>query len=151
MERDYAEMLSALCDENAEFLVVGAHAMAAHGLPRATGALDLWLRADKANSERVWRALNRFGAPMGDLTLEDLQRPGVVYQIGVAPCRIDLLTSIEGVSFASAWPRRKSIRVGERAVAVIGADDLLANKRATGRAKDMVDVEWLEQRIAGDA
>src|SRR5438874_12136890 len=89
-------MLSALCAAGAEFLIVGAHALAAHGLPRATGDLDLWVRPTPANAERVLAALRSFGAPLFDLEAEDLTRPGTVFQIGMVPCRIDILTSIFG-------------------------------------------------------
>lgn len=76
MNRDFAEMLSALCDAGADFLIVGAHALAAHGTPRATGALDLWVRPTPSNAERDWAALRAFGAPLHDLTPDDLAMPG---------------------------------------------------------------------------
>ncbi len=85
MNRDFAEMLSALSDAGAEFLVVGAHALAAHGRPRATGDLDIWVRPSAENAERVWSALARFGAPLAALTRRDLQTPGIEFQIGVEP------------------------------------------------------------------
>lgn len=92
MNRDFVEMLSALCDAEAEFLVVGAHALAAHELPRATQDLDLWIRATPDNAARVWSALASFGAPLQGLTQDDFARPGVVFQIGLPPYRIDILT-----------------------------------------------------------
>lgn len=147
MNRDFVEMLSALSAAGAEFLVVGAYALAAHGRPRATGGLDLWIRATHANAERVWTALARFGASLDELTKEDLAGPGVVFQIGLPPCRIDVLTTIDGVTFAEAWPRRTTVRIDELQVPVLGREDLLANKRATARPQDLADVAWLE---AGD-
>src|ERR1700757_677471 len=98
MNRDFVEMLSALVEARAEFLIVGAHALAAHGVPRATGDLDIWVRSESKNADKVLAALDAFGAPRLDLTREDLLRPGTVFQIGVAPSRIDIL-SISGVSF----------------------------------------------------
>ncbi len=144
-------MLSALSGEGAEFLIVGAYAMAAHGVPRATGDLDIWVRPSSANAARVMRALRRFGAPVFDLTESDLARTGTVFQIGQPPSRIDILTSVDGVTFGSAWPRRMSSRVEQIDVAVIGYDELLRNKRAAARPKDLVDVGILEANppIAG--
>src|SRR4051812_1317630 len=103
MNRDFAEMLSALSAAGAEFLVVGAHALAAHGRPRATGDLDIWVRSTSENAEKVWSALARFGAPLSGLSKADLQAPDVVFQIGIEPNRIDILTSIDGVDFDGAW------------------------------------------------
>jgi hypothetical protein len=148
MNRDFAEMLSALSAAQAEFLVVGAHAMAAHGLPRATGDLDIWVRPTRENAERVWTALARYGAPMGDLRVEDLSTPGMIFQIGVVPCRVDVLTVIDGVSFEAAWPRRIQSTTWGITVPVLGRDDLIANKRASGRPKDLADLAWLESRKA---
>src|SRR5437867_7963755 len=106
MNRDFVEMLCALSETGAEFIIVGAHALAAHGHPRATGDLDIWVRPSPENAPRVWQALAKFGAPLGELTLQDLQTPDVVFQIGVVPCRIDLLTSISGVAFEDGWANR---------------------------------------------
>ena len=144
MDPDFSDMLSALCAETAEFMVVGAYAMAAHGLPRATGDIDIWVRPTPENARRVWRALERFGAPLSRLKIEDLLDPNTVYQIGVAPHRIDILTSISGVDFESAWSTRKEARLGGLDVHVLGRDQLIENKRASGRPKDLVDLEWLE-------
>jgi hypothetical protein len=144
MNRDFVEMLSALSAARAEVLVVGAHALAAHGRPRATGDLDLWVRATPDNAERVWTALARFGAPLGDLTKGDLATPEIVFQIGQPPCRIDVLTAIDGITFDEAWPRRLTIAIEDLEVPVLGREDLLANKRATARPQDLADVAWLE-------
>ena len=141
---DYRDMLCMLNDEAVEYLVVGAHALAAHGYPRATADMDVWVRCSEENAQRVWRALCRFGAPMQDLTIADLVTPDVVFQIGIKPRRIDILTSIAGVIFEEAWPRRKSIVVDSIPIAVIGRDDLLKNKQNTGRTKDRADAEWLD-------
>ena len=140
MNRDYAEMLSALSAAGADFLVVGAHALAVHGRPRATGDLDIWVRPSPENAVRVWRALEAFRAPLFDLTLEDLTRPGVVFQMGVPPCRIDILTEISGVTFEEAWPRRVSFVVDGQRLPFLGRADLAANKRAAGRPKDLADL-----------
>jgi hypothetical protein len=145
MERDFVEMLSALCAADAEFLVVDAHALAAHGVPRATGDLDVWVRPTDDNAARVLTALLTFGAPLHDLS-DDLSRPDTVFQIGVAPCRIDLLTSLSGtIDFETAWKRRCTIDVEGLKISCIGRDDLIANKRACGRPQDLADVARLER------
>jgi hypothetical protein len=137
-------MLSALSDAGAEFLIVGAHALAFHGYPRATGDLDLWIRANPENADRVWQAIERFGAPRRNLEPKDLCEPDIVFQIGIEPNRIDILTSISGVDFADAWKDRKMAIINGRSQAVIGRDHLLKNKLATARPKDLLDASWLQ-------
>src|SRR4051794_34789333 len=103
-------MLSALVEAEAEFLIVGAHALAAHGVPRATGALDVWVTPTPANATRGTPPLGAFGVPLHDLTLDDLTRPDTVFQIGLPPSRVDILTGITGVQFEDAWPRRVALQ-----------------------------------------
>ena len=150
MNPNFRDMLCALYDEKADFLVVGAYALAAHGLPRATGDLDLWIRPTAENAQRVWNALLRFRAPLSRLKVEDFWQPDVVVQIGVAPNRIDLLTSITGVDFEEAWNQRAPFEVEGRTIGVIGREHLLINKRTLARPKDLADAIWLEQNQAGD-
>ncbi|MBC8647746.1 MAG: hypothetical protein H7X85_11310 [Thermoanaerobaculia bacterium] len=145
MNRDFVEMLSALSEAGAEFLVVGAHAMAAHGVPRATGDLDLWVRANADNAGRVLIALERFGAPLFDLAAGDLASTGNVFQIGQPPNRIDILTSISGVDFDDAWKNRMTIEAGGLSVPVLGKQDFIRNKRAVGRPRDLRDLEMLAE------
>jgi hypothetical protein len=144
MNPDFVEMLAALSAAEAEFMIVGAHAVAAYARPRATGDLDIWVRATPDNAARVWEALVAFGAPLDELTEADLAADDLVYQIGIVPSRIDILTSIEGVAFAEAWPNRSSVNVGGVEVAVIGRADLIRNKRALGRKRDLADIAALE-------
>jgi hypothetical protein len=143
MNRDFVEMLSALSAAGARFLVVGAHALAAHGAPRATGHLDIWIQATPDNAARVLEALRTFGAALLDVTLDDLSKPDTVFQIGLPPSRIDILSSISGVAFDPAWSRRLEIRIGDLDVGVIGREDFIANKTATGRPKDLMDLTLL--------
>jgi len=145
MNRDFVEMLSALSTTEVEFLIVGAHALAAHGYVRSTGDLDIWIRASPENAVRVWSALTEFGAPLNDLTVKDLSSPGTVYQIGLPPTRIDLLTEISGITFEEAWPRRNTLHIASLEVPFIGREDLITNKRATGRLKDLADIEELDR------
>lgn len=143
MNRDFVEMLSALCGAGVEFLIVGAHALAAHGAPRATGDLDIWVRPTGENADRVLAALRSFGAPLFDLTRDDLTRPDTVCQIGVPPSRIDVLSGVTGLVFDDAWKNRIEIAVGDLTVPVIGRDDFVTNKRASGRPKDLSDLTLL--------
>ena len=141
---DYKDILSAFSAEKVEYMLVGAYALAAHGLPRATGDIDLWIRSTPENAHRVWGALAAFGAPLDGLTEEDFLGADVVLQIGVAPCRIDVVTSIDGVEFEDAWARRIGIEIEGIQVNVIGRDDLIRNKRAAARPQDLADVARLE-------
>ena len=113
MSPDFKDLLSEFNAHGVEYLVVGAYALAAHGRVRATGDLDVWVRPEPANAKRVLAALLKFGAPLQDLTEQDLSTPGIVYQVGVVPNRIDLLTSITGLDFESAWSRRGMVMIGE--------------------------------------
>ena len=142
---DYKDMLRALSEEGASFLLVGAYALAVHGYPRATMDIDLWVMPSPANSSAVMRALRRFGAPLQDLTEDDLHADGIVFQIGVAPRRIDLLTSLSGLNYQDAYERSLPMKVDGLEFRVLSVRDLIRNKRATGRTKDLADIEVLEQ------
>ena len=144
MNRDFAEMLNALADESVEYLVVGAYAVAGHGIPRATGDIDLWVRPTPANAARLWRALARFGAPRSRLTEATFTQADIVYQIGLPPNRIDLLTTIDGVAFDEAWRDRVACVIAGIPFQMLSKAHLIANKRATGRPQDLADVARLE-------
>ena len=144
MNRDFAEMLKALGAESVEFLVVGAYAVAGHGIPRATGDIDLWVRPTADNAARLWRALERFGAPRSRVSPESFTQPDVVYQIGLPPNRIDFLTTIDGVEFDDAWAEKVPCVVGGIAFNMISLRHLVANKIATGRPQDLADVARLQ-------
>jgi len=128
-------------------LVVGAHALAVHDRPRNTKDLDLWIHATRDNAGRVWRALSAFGAPLDRLTIDDLSEDDVVFQVGVAPVRIDILTSISGVDFDEAWPGRVEIERDGFTVPVIGAEAFVKNKEATGRDQDLIDAARVRRRL----
>ena len=141
---DFHDLLSALSAEKARFLVVGAYAVAVHGRPRTTKDIDVWVEASPDNAARVMRALRAFGAPLGDLREEELHVEGTGFQMGVPPRRIDVLTKISGIAFADAFPNRVETSFGDGLVcAVIGVDDLIANKRAAARPQDLADVDAL--------
>lgn len=144
MNSDFLDMLSALSAEAAEFLVVGAFAMAAHGYVRSTGDLDVWVRHTPENAGRVWRALGMYGAPLAGLHLTDLTEPDVVFRIGVPPRQIDILTTIAGVEFDEAWARRSISAITDVGVCYLSRELLIVNKKATGRPRDLADAIWLE-------
>lgn len=127
------------------YLLVGGYAVAFHARPRYTKDLDVWIEASPANAQRAWKALAAFGAPLQDLRLEDLTRPEMVFQIGLPPNRIDLLTELLGVDFAEAWERRVTTTYGDCTIAVLSRADLIRNKRKVGRPQDLIDVEELER------
>ena len=147
---DFLDLLRALIEAGVEFVVVGAHALAAHGHPRATGDLDVLVRPTPDNAARVIDALLQFGAPLDahGVSRADFEAPGNVYQVGLPPRRIDLLTSISGVSFDEAAASRILVTLGGMKLPILGRAALIKNKRATGRPKDIVDADDLEREKA---
>jgi hypothetical protein len=140
---DARDLLRAFCARDVRFLIVGAHALGFYGTPRATGDFDLFVEPTPENARRVMAALEEFGAPLFDLTLDDLSRPGVVFQMGVPPYRIDLNTELTGVTFEECWRDRGVARVEGLELPVIARAAMVRNKRATGRPKDLLDLELL--------
>jgi hypothetical protein len=147
VNQDFKELLLAFNEHDVEYLIVGAHALAAYGHVRATKDLDLWVRPNRENAERVLAGLTAFGAPIGELTKEDLVTAGTIFQIGMPPLRIDLITAIDGVDFAETWPDRFSTNFGGVSVSVISGHHLLINKKAAARSQDLADVERLEAGV----
>ena len=143
MNPDFVDLLRAFAAAEVRFLVVGAYALAVHGRPRATGDLDVWVEATHANAGKVMDALAAFGAPLAGVQRADFERPGVVYQIGVPPGRIDVLTELTGIAFADAWNGRHRAPFGDLQVDFIGREAFIANKRAIGRPKDLADIDGL--------
>ncbi len=138
---DFSDLLREFVAGGVRFLLVGAHALAAHAEPRATGDLDVWIARDSENARKVYAALARFGAPLNIVSADDFTSDDLIFQIGVVPRRIDVITAIDGVSFEDAWPRRTELTIGGLPIPVIGRAEFLANKRASGRPKDLGDVE----------
>ena len=145
MNPDFVDFLAALLATEARFLVVGAHALAVHGVPRATGDIDVWVERSPENAARVWRALEAFGAPAAVLGVKpgDLQTPDLVIQIGLPPRRIDVLTGVSGLEFDDAWHGRVVHPVDRLDVPFLGREALIRNKRASGRFRDLGDLEAL--------
>lgn len=149
MNDDWLDLLAELTGAEVRFLIVGAHALAVHGIPRGTQDLDVWIERSAANAERTWRALASFGAPLQEMgiTAEELETDSTVVQVGLPPNRIDVMTAISGVpDFGAAWSRRVDGTVRGRTLPFLGRADLIANKRAAGRPKDLVDLAALEGR-----
>ncbi|RJP34109.1 MAG: hypothetical protein C4547_11365 [Phycisphaerales bacterium] len=144
LNKDYRDMLHALAEEGARFLLVGAYALAAHGYPRATIDLDLWVMPSSDNADAVLRAIQRFGAPLGNLCRADLVKDDTVFQIGVAPRRIDIITGASGLRFEEAFLNSVVVDVDGIPVHIPSIDDLIRNKKASGRTKDLADAEALE-------
>jgi hypothetical protein len=146
---DFEEILLAFNAAGVKYLVIGAFALAAYTRPRATGDIDLWVEASPDNARRVFSALVSFGAPLEDVSETTFAETDIVFQIGIAPIRIDILTGIDGVSFDEAWPNRTPAMIGTVPTHVIGRSDLKRNKAAAGRPQDLADIARLESD-AGD-
>jgi hypothetical protein len=144
LNEDYRDILQSLADEQAKYLLVDAYALAAHGYPRATMDIDIWVMPSPDNAEAVLRALRRFGAPTSELTSADLQKSDTVFQVGVAPRRIDIITGASGFRFDEAFANSIEIEIEGLKIRIPSVDDLIRNKRASGRTKDLADVEALE-------
>jgi hypothetical protein len=140
---DFRELLALFNVRPVEYLIVGGYALALHGAPRFTGDLDIFVNPDAANAPRILTALAAFGFASVGLTLSDFERPDQVGQLGVPPVRIDLITSLTGVSWDEAWAGRIAGRYGDMPVHYIGRAQFVANKRATGRTKDVADLAML--------
>ena len=143
MNPHFVEILSAFRDEGVEFLVIGAHALAVHGHVRATLDIDLWVKPTLENAARTWRALERFRAPLSKMRIGDFAEPEVLYRIGLPPSRIDIMTSVTGLDFDTAWPNRMTAAFGNVDAPVLGLEDMRTAKRAAGRLKDLADLEEL--------
>ncbi|MFN0103698.1 MAG: nucleotidyltransferase [Bryobacteraceae bacterium] len=141
---NFSELLSLFEELGVRYLVVGGYALMNYTEPRYTKDIDLWIQATPENGARVFQALLRFGAPLAGIVADDFSTPGLIYQMGRPPIRVDVLTSLSGVEFLSCWERRATGRFGSRDVYVISIDDLIVNKRKVGRLQDLADVERLE-------
>lgn len=143
LDKDFSEFVESFIEHDVRFMIVGGYALAAHGLPRATGDLDAWVWIDPANAQRIVAALRDFGFGQMEISESDFTRSDSVVQLGYPPYRIDILTSIDGVEFEEAWDRRLTVELQGLSVPVIGRNDLIVNKRAAGRRQDLADVERL--------
>jgi hypothetical protein len=143
LNRDFREFIALLHSNKVNYLVVGGYALGTHGAPRYTGDIDFWVGTAHANLERLMSALVQFGLGSLGIVPADLLPPKGVVQLGYPPRRIDLLGQIDGVSFEDCFASRYVTTIGDLQVNVIGRQDLIANKRAAGRLKDLADLEAL--------
>ena len=143
LNSDYKEMLQNLLDHKVEFLIVGAYAMAMYGYPRATGDIDIWIMVSPENSKKIFNALKVFGAPLAEVNEDTFTQKGIVFQIGVAPRRIDIITEIDGVDYKTAMANKEILNFSGLDLPVISKKDLILNKRSTGRDKDRLDADTL--------
>lgn len=145
LNQDYREMLSLLIEKEVEFVLVGAYALAVHGFPRATGDIDIFVRPNPENAINLYECLAKFGAPLEGVSVEDFSSPSVIFQIGVAPRRIDILTTIDAVSFQEAIEDALVVQIEGLKIPVLSKSKLIKNKESTGRAKDKIDAENLKK------
>lgn len=147
LNEDFRDLLALFAEAGVEFVIVGAYALAFHGAPRASGDIDLFVRPTPDNARRIVAALARFGAPLdaAGVTAADFARPGTMYQIGLPPRRIDVLTEVSGLTFDEAWASRVAVDMDGRTVHFIGRDAFLKNKEAAGRPQDIADVARLRR------
>lgn len=150
--QDFQELLCALNDHNVEYLLIGGYAVSVHSEPRATKDLDIWIRTDRENSVAVFKALAAFGAPLAGFTPEDFNdAPRSVFQMGVPPHRIDILQAIDGVNFDEAWQTRIETQIDGVPVHLISSEMLIRNKLASGRPRDLLDVEDIREATLPDS
>ncbi len=145
LNKDYRELLQSLSDREVKFIVVGAYALGVHGFVRATGDINIWVEPGEDNSARVYNALEDFGSPLSDIDKNTFSEEGVIFQIGVVPRRIDIITRISGVDFKSAYSNRIEVNIDGLDIPFLSKDDLITNKRVAGRPKDKIDVDWLTE------
>jgi len=148
LNKDYKEMLQLLLEEQVDFMIVGAYALGTHGYPRATGDIDIWVKPSKPNSRKVYKALARFGAPLDQIQIDDFSAEGIVFQIGVAPRRIDILTQATGLTYEEADEDKITVEIEGLKIPVISLGKFIKNKMAMGRDKDKLDVETLTKKKA---
>jgi hypothetical protein len=143
IQQDFKELLALFNDHKVEYIIVGGYALAFHGAPRYTGGIDIFVKPNTQNARRIMVALNEFGFGSVGLTEGDFESPDKVVQLGVPPVRIDIITSLTGVSWEEAFSGRVAGKYGDLPIYYIGREQFIANKRAIGRKKDLADLEAL--------
>ncbi len=151
LNEDYREMLHILYEEGVDFIIVGAYALAAHGYPRATGDIDIWVKPDMENAQKVYSSLKRFGSPLFSLKPEDFTVKGTIFQIGIAPRRIDIITAITGVEYDEARRDAVTLTIDDHSLPVLSLEKIILNKEATGREKDALDAKILRKMSGNDS
>jgi len=144
LDRNFLEFIECCVAREVRFLIVGGYALAAHGHPRATKDLDVWIWMEPSNAQRALDAISDFGFAAAGLTVDDLLDPKAVIQMGQPPIRIDVLPTIDGVDFEQCWPNRVEMTLEGLTIPFIGEADFIANKRASGRPRDLADIDDLQ-------
>jgi hypothetical protein len=151
MFQDFKELLSLFNDHQVKYLVVGGYAVSFHAQPRATKDIDIFIKADGDNAKKVFAALAKFGAPLGNLTPNDLIEKGKFYRMGHPPVMIDLLPEISGVDFDEAWEKRVDVRLDDHlSISLMDVDNLMKSKLAAARPEDLADAEALRRSAKSD-
>ncbi len=145
LNEDYKEMLLILLENKVEFLVIGAYALGVYGYPRATGDFDIWVNPTIENSKKIYNSLIKFEAPLSEINENTFCEKDIIFQIGVAPRRIDIITGISGVKFQDAYKDKNEIELDNIKLPFISKDNLIKNKKSTGRDKDKLDVKYLNE------
>ncbi len=140
---DFRDLFQCLNDASVRYLVVGAYAVIYYSEPRFTKDLDIWVEASKENAPKVWQALASFGAPLDKITIEDLNNPEMIYQVGIEPNRFDILMGVSGITFSEAWEKRVVSSYEDQTINILGFDELINSKKAAGRPQDLLDVQNL--------
>lgn len=143
--KDFEELFGLLNQNNVKYLLVGGYAFAIHAEPRYTKDIDIFYKADRKNVRNLQKAINDFGFSSLNISMDDYLNPGRVIQLGMAPYRIDLMNEIDGVSYDNAWKNRIQSKYGDQTIHVICKEDLIKNKKATGRERDLLDVKEIEK------
>ena len=143
MNQDFKDLFKILNEYHIRYLVVGAYAVVYHAEPRYTKDLDIWVDPTIKNAEKTWKALAEFGAPLENVSVKDFSDPELIYQIGLAPNRIDIMMNIPGVEFSAAWENRVKSSYGDEPINIIGLNDLIKAKKATNRDQDRIDLKSL--------
>ncbi len=144
MNSDFRDLLKIFDDNKVKYMIIGGYAVAKHAEPRYTKDIDLWISNNRENAKKVYFALEKFGAPLKNITVEDFTIPTVVFQIGIEPARIDILMGLKDLDFDACWERKASAKIGDLEIHFISLDDLIFNKKLAGRPQDLRDVEILE-------
>jgi hypothetical protein len=142
---DFRDLLKILNESNVRYLIVGGYAVMFHTEPRFTKDIDIWVEPTPSNAKQVWKALTEFGAPLEQVSLTDFQNKDLIYQIGVAPNRIDIMMDVPGIEFETAWNNRIQSQYGDIPIFILSLNDLIAAKEEAGRDQDLLDLKRLTQ------
>lgn len=142
---DFKDLFHLLEKERVEYLIVGAYALIYYATPRYTKDVDIWIRPVSENIKNLWTALEKFGAPLIDITPDDFLNPNIIYQIGIEPNRIDILTSIPGLEFDAAWKNKAVSNYAGEEIYILSLDDLIKSKETTDRPQDRMDLKILSE------